>query len=153
MPLYATDKVGFDIITVGAVSGQMQIFYGQSGATRQATNGGQDIADGEWHHLVALKEESECKIYIDGELKISKVITPVDISNDYPLIIGSNAEPRAHTMFKGIVDEVAFYTRALTEDEIKEAMQKGLSVAVEPEGRSAVTWGAVKAQYVDICRE
>lgn len=144
MPLFGTDEPGFDIITVGTVSTEMQIFYGMSGATRQETKGGQDIADGEWHHLVALKEDNECKIYIDGELKASTVVTPMDISNDYPLIIGSNGQPSAHTMFSGTVDEVAFYTRALMQDEIKEAMEMGLPVAVESAGKLGITWGQIK---------
>ena len=147
MPLYGTDGPGIDIITVGAVSTKLQIFYGMSGATRQETDGGQDIADGEWHHLVALKEEEECKIYMDGELKASSAVVPMDISNDYPLIIGANAEPRAHVMFKGVVDEVAFYTRALTEEEINEAMERGLSVSVGPVGGFPLTWGAIKSRY------
>jgi hypothetical protein len=47
----------------------------------------------------------------------------------------------------GIVDEAAFYTRALTEDEIKDAMEKVLSIAVEPEGKLPITWGTITAQY------
>lgn len=144
MPLYATDKPGFDVITVGSVSTKLQIFYGMSGAARQATDGGQDIADGEWHHLVVMKNENECKIYIDGELKTSRPITSMDISNDYPLVIGSNAEPKEHTMFKGVIDEVAVYNRALDEDEIKVIMENGFSLAVEAGSKLVNVWGQIK---------
>ena len=50
-------------------------------------------------------------------------------------------------MFKGAVDEVAFYNRALTEDEIEEAMQRSLFIAVEPEDKLPITWGTIKVQY------
>jgi hypothetical protein len=50
-------------------------------------------------------------------------------------------------MFKGIVDEAAFYTRALTGDEIEEAMQRKLLIAVEPEGGFPITWGTIKTKY------
>ncbi|MBD3181210.1 hypothetical protein GF312_02890 [Candidatus Poribacteria bacterium] len=144
MPLFGTDKPGFDVITVGLKQPALRIFYGMSGNTRQEVDGGQLIADGEWHHLVAMKDEEEGKIYIDGNLVGSAPFTPLDISNDYPLIIGANAEPAAHVMFKGVVDEVAVYNRALTEDEILTAMDGKVILAVEPGNKAATLWAEIK---------
>ena len=50
-------------------------------------------------------------------------------------------------MFKGAVDEVAFYNRALTEDEVELAMQSSLFSAVEPGGKLSATWGSIKRAY------
>lgn len=147
MPLFGTNKPGFDLITVGAVSAQMQIFYGLSGADRQTVNAGQPLADGEWHHVAAMKDGREGKIYIDGELKVSSQFTPIDIDNDYPFVIGACAQIAAHVMFKGVVDEVAFYTRALTEDEVEEIMEINPFAAVEPEGKLPAAWGHIKRAY------
>ena len=43
----------------------------------------------------------------------------------------------------GIIDEVAVYRRALTEDEIKQDM-KGIKTAVSPSGKLATTWASIK---------
>ena len=74
----------------------------------------------------------------------SKPITEVDISNDYPFVVGACAQVAAHVMFKGVVDEVAFYNRALTEDEIQMAVKDAILSAVEPESKLSTTWGDIK---------
>ena len=45
--------------------------------------------------------------------------------------------------FKGIIDEVLIYKRALTEDDIKTIATKGIS-ALEPKGKLSTTWGELK---------
>ncbi len=50
-------------------------------------------------------------------------------------------------MYKGAVDEVAFYNRALTEDEIQMAMKDVILSAVEPETKLSTTWGDIKRDY------
>lgn len=147
MPLYATNKPGFDLITYGVVSTAMQIFYGMSGASRQTTGAVINIVDGGWHHLVTMKEGNEIKLYIDGQLDSSSPITEMDIDNDYPFVVGSCAQVAAHVMFKGAVDEVAFYNRALMEDEIESAMQGSIFSSVEAKGKLAATWGSIKLAH------
>ena len=44
--------------------------------------------------------------------------------------------------FKGIIDEVMIFKRALNEDEITKLATTGL--AVNPEGKLAITWGQLK---------
>lgn len=49
--------------------------------------------------------------------------------------------------FKGVIDEVALYNRALTEKELKLDMEKGiLSAAVEPRRKLAITWAEIKSR-------
>ena len=45
---------------------------------------------------------------------------------------------------EGIIDEISFWERALTEKEIGEIM--GVSLDVEAAGKLAVTWGELKAR-------
>lgn len=142
MPLFGTNEPGFEVIAYAPP----WIFYGMSGGDRQEVKATSDILDGEWHHLAAMKDKNEGKIYIDGEVSVNIPITPIDISNDYPFIVGGNAQPQVHTMFKGVLDEVAFYTRALTEEEIEEAMLKGIYTSVEPGDKLAATWASLKTQ-------
>lgn len=46
-------------------------------------------------------------------------------------------------MFKGIIDEVRFWNRVLSEDEIGQATQPA---AVEPSGKLPLIWGGVKSR-------
>ena len=47
-----------------------------------------------------------------------------------------------------MIDEVAVYNRALSEDELKKLMEEGLKgiLAVRHPGKLTTTWGHVKAQ-------
>jgi len=48
---------------------------------------------------------------------------------------------------QGIIDEVGIFNNALSEDDVKAIMQKGLeqtALMVEPSGKLASTWGNIK---------
>ena len=46
----------------------------------------------------------------------------------------------------GIIDEVAVYKRALTANEVKQDMTKGVVAPVSPAGRLVATWGMIKGE-------
>ncbi|MDQ1329119.1 MAG: hypothetical protein QG641_2408 [Candidatus Poribacteria bacterium] len=46
--------------------------------------------------------------------------------------------------FKGIIDEVIIYNRALSEEDINQLATKGLFAPVENNGKLTVTWGMIK---------
>lgn len=153
MPLFMANGPGFEITVKGTEDDPdhiLGLFYGVSGGGRQAVDAKLDeIGDGEWYHLVALKDGEEGRVYVNGELKASGPLTPIDISNDLPLVIGANGAPGNNNWFNGMVDEVAVYMRALTADEIS-ALSKGILAAagsVKPEGKLPITWGRVKQAY------
>ena len=60
-------------------------------------------------------------------------------ANDRNLLVG-----KYNNTFDGIIDEVAIYNRVLTEEEIKQDMNKGILYAVSPAGRLATTWARIK---------
>jgi len=45
-----------------------------------------------------------------------------------------------------VIDEVAIFNRALSEEEVQAAMG-GIETAVKPEGKLAASWGSVKVLY------
>ena len=47
----------------------------------------------------------------------------------------------------GFVDEFAFYTRALSEDEINADMNDGVLFAVDPREKLSTMWAGIKAGY------
>ena len=61
--------------------------------------------------------------------------------------IGANFLDQWGQYFSGLFDEIAFFSVALTEDDIQTVMTKGLksALAVYPAGKLTTTWGNVKA--------
>ena len=75
--------------------------------------------------------------------------TPCNTREDVPLFLGkpSEAEQAAVVIecYAGVIDEVAMYTYALSENEIEKAMNGQLpGVAVEAVGKLTTKWGAIK---------
>jgi len=102
--------------------------------------------DDEWHHIATVRDKDveETKIYIDGELVASVADGTTDITNDAPLHIGQRGDDTE--FMNGAIDELAIWRIALTDDEIVEVMNEGLTriFAVEYGGELADTWGRIK---------
>ena len=97
-----------------------------------------------WHHIVGTCQNKNVKIYLDGEILIT---SPMSFGftgvNDEDLRIGcAKGRPR-YAFENGIIDEVAIWSRALGEDEIRTAMQ-GPLFDVTPKDKIATTWGGIK---------
>jgi hypothetical protein len=100
-----------------------------TGALRLSVNDGNiwgvtNLADGRWHHIaVVLSDDgspdvSEVKLYADGKLEAvgSLLSCAVDTASDQNVKIGADS---ANTLFfKGVIDDMRIYSRALTADEI-----------------------------------
>ncbi len=109
--------------------GQMFIFgfvrnRGRIGVT---PNGGylyinDETDDDKWHHVAAIVEEAELpnlhddvKLYKDGE---PAEIHDIGLLDLWPIDTGSDVDVRIGRHFKGLIDDVRIYDRALSEDEI-----------------------------------
>jgi hypothetical protein len=89
-------------------------------------DGKSKVADGQWHHVAVTKEGNAYTFYVDGEadgggnLDMSHSSAP-DIEG-HVVILGL-VEERGQTddpdAFKGTMDDVRFYDRVLTPEEIK----------------------------------
>ncbi len=85
-----------------------------------------DIILRKWYYLVATYDGNNISVYLDGELKRKKEVGKGKITYAFhnPLIIGAEAskegvQVQEEGFFKGIIDEVAIYNRALKKEEIK----------------------------------
>ncbi|MEZ6047911.1 MAG: LamG domain-containing protein [Planctomycetaceae bacterium] len=71
-----------------------------------------------WHHVTAVRESSQLKLYLDGELVAESPrfnSTDYDLSSSTPLRIGNGQ----HDHFRGHLKEARVYKRALTPAEIQ----------------------------------
>ncbi|MCL5096170.1 MAG: LamG domain-containing protein [Candidatus Omnitrophica bacterium] len=80
------------------------------------------LNDNAWHHVAAVLQEADqpnlynhAKIFKDGELAEIDDIGLLDL---WPIDTGSALEVRIGRGFKGQIDDVRVYNRALTEDEV-----------------------------------
>jgi len=74
----------------------------------------------EWHHIAATYDGQIFKCYIDGELAEEWAYAGTMPENTASVTIGQRS--RGGTYFNGMIDEVAIYDRALSEEEIPPIM-------------------------------
>ena len=99
--------------------------------------GGACISDkleptGQWHHVVAVWNGTEQRIYVDAKVKARTptqglTLNPTTVSAE-PARLGAQAKSDAGEQrhFIGVMDEVAVFARALSEEEIQTLYQMGL---------------------------
>ena len=93
-----------------------------------------DVADGQWHHVAGVLDGDKALIFVDGVRDTSGASSPRISVNDYPVLIGANAE-RAGRLFHGLIDDVRIYDRTLSVDELRALANEG-GAAVPPPGYS-----------------
>ena len=121
----------------------------QLGVSTTDVHSGAVLKNGQWHHAaITFKGGEFLRMYVDGKLeKESKATaTKTLFDNNIPLSIGADfniGEAKRH--FNGRIDEVAIFSRVLSEAEIQKAME-GEVQAVDAVGKLTTTWGALKSQ-------
>jgi uncharacterized repeat protein (TIGR01451 family) len=113
----------------GCWDGGQPAFYlvDVSGTTAWVT-GTTDLADGSWHHVVAVRDANanEIRIYVDGFEENSTIATYAYGFGSATAALNIGWIDLAHGFyFNGIVDEVAVYNKALSEDEIERHYNHG----------------------------
>ena len=113
-----------------------------------------EVADDEWHHVVAWFDGDEKRTYLNGELDGSVGATTKVIGAGLPRygFIGIGSEAAAFDAatgptwaFNGIMDEFLLFHRALSEKEI-EHLAKGTTnpFEIDPNGKLSTTWADLK---------
>lgn len=97
---------------------------------------------GEWHHVAGTYDGKVFKGYVDGKLGSEWGYIGKMPENTASVTIGMRSKSK-DCLFNGMIDEVAIFNRALSEDEVKGAMG-GIETAVEHEGKLATCWGNIK---------
>jgi hypothetical protein len=84
----------------------------------------EDMPVGEWIHLAGTYDNTEFKLYVNGKLVASAACSiPFSYQDENPVIIGGNTNNKGKTLvdcFRGRIDEVRLYNRALTAHEVAE---------------------------------
>jgi hypothetical protein len=88
-------------------------------------DGSTEVAANEWHHVAAVYNNEEMRIYVDGKLDAAKPWKGGIAVNDFDVLIGENAE-RKGRFFDGLIDDVRMYNYALKESDIMALYNEGV---------------------------
>ncbi len=125
----------------GGASGQLDVYIRQDGwpTVGHIYTMGEPF-DGEWHHIVFVQENGMRSIYIDGELDELEIGEKPEgdwlVNNTS---IGGILRSSASHWVNGVLDEVAIWKRALSEEEIAEIRDNGMSSILSPLARGLVS--------------
>jgi len=98
---------------------------------------------GEWHHLALVFDGKTLVLYKDGEEVARNDSAKGKITqNNEPVSIGGRLNTGQN--FKGILDDVRLYNRALSQKEIKAVMKGQGETDVTPGDKLSLTWGKLK---------
>ncbi len=134
-------------IALNMISGEGLTFGPAAGYSAAS---GLDLPMNVWTHLAGTFDRTNLSLYINGELKVTR-ISSLGPENSAPLLIGGSG---SCTPFAGRIDEVSLYNRALTPAEVQQqyaAASHGLcapSCAPLPSGLLAWWRGEGNAQDV-----
>ena len=145
------------------VEGALHSYFNFGGPIGCVGDGGTDsvdIFDGEWHHIVYTIDymineggggSGKIIIYIDG---VSETVSNHGFTGNKafspftaPIHLGARKFPgKAHGHFTGMIDEVRFYDRPLTPDEVIQNFESTEPYNIAPKGKLSTVWGALKTK-------
>lgn len=121
-------------------------FHGQSWHAGDNFNS-PEMNDTEWHHVAVTFDTGADKIKscLDGECNEYTTDDNLMSKGEHHLAIGTARflQSIAGYYFNGVLDELAVFNVALTENDIQTIMLSSLA-AVYPEGKLATTWAQLK---------
>jgi len=82
------------------------------------TQGDQHVNDGQWHHVVGVFDGSTVSLYLDGALGGSSKASGTIQTNNFPVVIGDNAEAGGRN-WNGLIDEVCILGCAMDANEVR----------------------------------
>ena len=120
------------------------VFMWNAGKEKGQIDGKAIVTDDQWHHIAKVYDGKSIKMFVDGKLDNEKPSGGTLDTNESPIWIG--AYPGGIAAI-GLLDEVGFFTTALSENELNDVMGTGLAdyAAVEASGKATTTWATMKA--------
>src|SRR5262249_20347142 len=106
------------------------------------------VSAGVWYHVAAVRDPNFIRLFVNGQLEGETTITFPQDYGDFPLFFGTSGQSYWDRKFKGTLDEVSLYNRALSAGEIAAIYSagasgkcKGAAVIAQPQAQSVVIGG------------
>jgi hypothetical protein len=132
------------------VGNKLSFYISGSGTTWPAAAGTTEVKIGEWTHIAGTYDSKSIKAYVNGQLDAETANTEGLFASDVPAWIGGygsvgDKDFNGNRHFPGVVDEVHYWSGALTDQEIQAGMTGSVS-PVDLIGKLATKWGSIKTQ-------
>jgi hypothetical protein len=102
-------------------AGHASVSYAQRAATGTWSSGSVGaIGLNRFHHIAVTVEGAVLRLYLDGQLKLEETNVGPRVLNDTPVLLGRSAGAVSPNWFKGTIDDVRIYNRALSGQEIEQ---------------------------------
>ena len=99
---------------------------GDSGATNYKTFAGtQQVNDGQWHHILFIRNQNNLALYADGIMIGSATSGIANLSSTANLTLNGNPCSTSANVFQGQIDEVGIWSRALNSKEVVQLYRRG----------------------------
>lgn len=116
------------------------------------------LFDRKWHHIVytnqisplnpAIDDRLHSRIFIDGSLILDEKRYSADggIFNPFKsdISLGARINGESKDFFKGAIDEVRIYNRALSQKEVTQNYESDRGLVVKPADKLSTVWGSLK---------
>ncbi|MFH1724590.1 MAG: LamG-like jellyroll fold domain-containing protein, partial [Elusimicrobiota bacterium] len=108
---------------VGTICGRDEMRFDVAG-TISCSN--MVLSPGGWYHVVGVRRAGKAFFYVDGILRSQRAAAGnVDVGRN--LLFGRNPDDTYPRHFKGLIDDIAIYDRALTPQEVWRQYEDGLA--------------------------
>lgn len=116
------DKGYFTAYTFGrqGLSNRVGFEYLHSGSQGNTFSTTSNVIDNTWHHVALVRNGNTATIFSDGVGENSEMISTAFQNNSLDLYIGYNPGEGTRGYWKGVLDDIAIYNRALSTEEVGE---------------------------------
>ena len=101
------------------------------------------MTEDKWNHVAMAYDGKKIQIYLNGKVIGGKDTTGnINENNKVPVWIGKKANE--NIWLNGVMDDLLIFNVGLTGNEIKTYMNDGLTLAVSPRAKLAISWAELK---------
>jgi|GEM_PF-621177 len=138
---------GFEVYynpAIGGVGNKKIRFATWHGNYHEMIESASVVSTSVWTHVLVTRSDSgAANLYINGNLESSTTSAQMTVSTTLGLTIG-NLDSKQNNYFKGAIDDLAFYDRVLTADEVRDLYDTNwLCVASTTPSRTTVNTKAI----------
>lgn len=133
---------------IGVRGGKMATWVNINGVDREYDSG--SIVPDTWTHIAMTFDGTWRRSYVNGEEVFADgtITGTINFEGTPHFAIGVRSVTAPGEYFKGVIDEVAIYSRVLTQGEIRQSMEGifDISAAAESYGKLTTSWGDIKTK-------
>jgi len=124
-----------------------RFYFGDGIGSLYAYDESAKISFDTWHYIAGTFDGKQVKLFVNGKFtkEVAQTLNPRP--NQEIFSVGAYSRGAGNSP-NGMIDEVAVYNRALSEDELTKLMEEGLKgiQSVRPLDKLATTWATIKSQ-------